>query len=98
MSVTFHTAMDNNQDGNKDIKNEDNINTKKQHRYPKLDDDVRKKSFLYFGKILAFIQKHIYRLVSILLVIAILFIGMTYLTYIKVYRIKQFDLALKFIE
>ena len=92
--------MDNHQDDNKDIKNEDDINTKKQHRYLRLDDDVRKKSFLYFGKILAFIQKHIYRLVSVLLVIVILIIGMTFLTYIKVteYRMKQFDLALKFID
>ena len=73
--------MDNHQDDNKDIKNEDDINTKKQHRYLRLDDDVRKKSFI--AKTSAFSKKWIYFLVFVLLFIAIiaiiakLLIGMT---------------------
>ena len=74
--------MENNQDDNKDMKNneeeagtaylKDDINPKKQYRYRSHNDDARKRS--WFGKILAFFRKHFY-----LLVIVILFIGMTYI-------------------
>jgi len=79
--------MENNQDDNKDTKKneedvgtaylKDDINTKKQYRYRRVYDDARKKSF--FGKILAFFHKYFFLLVSVLLVIAILLIGMTYI-------------------
>ena len=77
--------MENNQEdkeaGIATLEDDSNDSKKKRYRYRRIYDDVGEKSF---GKKLAFFQKWFYLLASVLLVIAILLIGMTFKWHIKV--------------